>query len=98
MAVTPHAERCTRTLSFLLVLLTVIGFGNAAAAKDVVDPRPFDALLKKYVDAKGGVAYSKWKADANDRAALDRFVASIGEAEVSGGSAARPWACLSCRK
>lgn len=35
----------------------------------------WDALLKKYVDAKGLVNYAKWKADAADRKALQDYLA-----------------------
>lgn len=38
--------------------------------------KDYDALLKKYV-TPGGVRYSAWKANAEDKAALDKVVAAI---------------------
>lgn len=78
-----------RSFAFVLVLFAVLGLSSTASARDVVDPGPFDALLKKYVDANGGVAYAKWKGDEKDRAALDAYVASIGAAKVKGSDAAK---------
>lgn len=38
----------------------------------------FDALLKKYVDDKGMVAYASWKASEADVKALDEYLAALG--------------------
>ncbi|GAC1468975.1 MAG: DUF547 domain-containing protein [Isosphaeraceae bacterium] len=43
-----------------------------------VDHTPFDALLQKYVDNHGLVAYARWKASANDLHALDEYLARAG--------------------
>lgn len=40
----------------------------------------WDQLLKKYVDDKGLVAYGKWKANAADRQALDKYLAQFAVA------------------
>jgi hypothetical protein len=45
---------------------------------DQVDHGSYDALLKKYVDHKGLVAYAKWKASAADLKALDAYLAKLG--------------------
>ena len=37
----------------------------------------YDRLLKKYVNDQGLVAYEKWKASAEDRKALDDYVAQF---------------------
>lgn len=43
-----------------------------------VDPSALDALLEKYVDDRSLVAYAKWKGNAADMQALDRYLASVG--------------------
>jgi hypothetical protein len=43
-----------------------------------VDHAGFDALLRKYVDERGLVAYARWKASAPDMKALDDYLAKIG--------------------
>lgn len=69
-------------LAFLALLLPF-----AAPAKDkpisVAVPagirhEAWDALLKKYVNEKGLVAYGKWKANAPDRKALDEYLEQFG--------------------
>ena len=56
----------------------------AGAEKTVSSfPSPFDAsewtsLLAKYVDARGLVAYGRWKSDAGDRRRLSEFLARLG--------------------
>ena len=42
-----------------------------------IEHRDFDALLKKYVDERGLVAYGRWKASAADLARLDRYLAQF---------------------
>lgn len=39
-----------------------------------IDTKPWDALLKKYVNDQGFVAYEKWKSDTADMKALDAFL------------------------
>ncbi len=43
-----------------------------------VDHSSFDALLRKYVDDRGLVAYARWKASADDTQALDDYLAGAG--------------------
>jgi hypothetical protein len=48
-----------------------------------VDHGAFDALLQKYVDDRGLVAYRKWQADAGDVHALDDYLARLGAVDLS---------------
>ena len=48
---------------------------------DKVDHAAFDALLKKYVDGRGMVAYAKWKASAADVAALDAYLGKLSQGD-----------------
>lgn len=48
-----------------------------------VDHAPFDALLLKYVDDHGMVAYAKWKGYAEDVEALDADLARLGCVDLS---------------
>jgi len=48
-----------------------------------VDHGPFEALLQKYVDDRGMVAYRKWQADAGDVRALDDYLARLGAVDLS---------------
>lgn len=59
---------------------------KADAGDDVLDHAPFEALLRKYVDGRGRVAYARWKADAADFAALGKYVEQVGSAKVDGKS------------
>lgn len=49
-----------------------------------LDHRPLDALLQKYVDERGLVAYRKWKDSAEDTKALDDYLARLGAANLKG--------------
>src|SRR5262249_50767865 len=49
---------------------------------DDVDHSAWDALLQKYVDDQGLVAYRRWKETPADLAALDRYLARLGAADV----------------
>ncbi|WP_230467601.1 DUF547 domain-containing protein [Lujinxingia vulgaris] len=57
------------------------------AGAEVIDPAPFEALLERYVDARGQVDYARWHASAEDRARLGEVVEAVGQAEVEGKSA-----------
>jgi hypothetical protein len=61
---------------------------TATLSADVIDHRPFDALLKKHVDARGQVAYGAWARAEADRAALKSYVDAVGLARVEGKSEA----------
>ena len=52
-------------------------------AMDAIDHSAWDALLRRYVDAKGMVNYGEWKASGADQQALDRYLAHLSEANVS---------------
>lgn len=75
-----------------VVLFCLAGAGRAGdkvqvgrACKDqdrpamaAVDHSLFDALVQKYVDDKGMVAYAKWKASDADVKALDDYLITLG--------------------
>lgn len=61
---------------------------TTASTGDVIDHRPFDALLKKHVDARGQVAYAAWATNEADRATLKSYVDAIGRARVESKSEA----------
>jgi Protein of unknown function, DUF547 len=64
-----------------------VQIGGPAAGERVslgqVDHGPLDALLQKYVDDHGLVAYRKWKADASAVRALDDYLAQLGTVDLS---------------
>ncbi len=77
----------TKKLIALVVLVFVAGIGTRAFLRSRTGPPPsaievpaglanesYDRLLKKYVDAKGLVAYGTWKANAEDLRALDDYL------------------------
>lgn len=76
-------------LALFAALLCLTAFSASAFARDIVDPKPFDKLLKKYVDESGAVDYAGWKANKEDGAALDAFVAAVGSAKVTGDDDAK---------
>lgn len=70
--------------------VTVGGNGTAARiALGDVDHSAFDALLQKYVDRQGLVAYARWKAEAADVQALDDYLAHLASADPE-QAASRP--------
>jgi hypothetical protein len=81
------ATRPAALVSFLLTATVV------CAEKTVSTfPLPFDAsewtsMLGKYVDARGLVAYGRWKSDATDRKRLSAFLAKFGRL---GGASLEP--------
>lgn len=48
---------------------------------DQVDHSAFDALLKKHVDERGMVNYTKWKASPADRGRLELYLSSLSKAD-----------------
>lgn len=76
-------------LSFLGVVIAVTSMSagtlNVPAG---IDHAPWDALLKRYVDAQGLVAYRQWKTNAADMQKLDDFLATY--ARSSGPIATGP--------
>jgi hypothetical protein len=77
----------------LLLSLAQPGFGGpkvtvgrtVAAAESVsmdqIDHRVWDALLTRYVDDRGNVAYAAWKGSAQDVQALDAYLATLSTAD-----------------
>lgn len=49
---------------------------------DAIDHRPFDALLRKYVDDDGYVNYAAWKNSAADLKALQDYLAQLSRAST----------------
>jgi hypothetical protein len=52
------------------------------ASMDQIDHSPFDALLKKHVDADGHVNYKEWKSSSKDRSALQDYLKKLGRAST----------------
>ena len=74
--------RSLRLLVPAAVLLFAACSGKTETLRPVsvaagIDHSDWDRLLKKYVDERGLVAYEKWKSSAEDRAALDRYLARL---------------------
>jgi hypothetical protein len=72
----------------LLAVVCALGFALCASPAwagdgDVIDHSGFDALLKKYVDEDGQVAYAKWKKNEEDLEKLRGYVEKIAEADPS---------------
>ncbi len=63
---------------------------NVAAGERVsvgaIDHSGWDALLKKYVDERGNVDYTKWKATAADQKALDDYILQLSAASFLANS------------
>jgi hypothetical protein len=78
-----------RSALSLLTALFLFSLSANASAKEVVDPAPFDALLKKHVDNRGRVNYAAIKKSKKDRAQLESFVKAIGDAKVKGSEKAQ---------
>lgn len=77
------------TFTFIIALLTLLTLSSGAFAQDIVDPAPFDALLKKHVNKKGNVDYATLKKDKKAKAALDAYVAAIASAKPTGSKDAK---------
>lgn len=69
------------------VLRTRINIGAAndrpRLAIEEIDHSRFDALLQKYVDDQGLVAYARWKDTAEDRQALEDYLLCLGAVDLS---------------
>lgn len=55
---------------------------NQRVSMDQIDHRPLDSLLQKYVDKRGMVNYTAWRANAADTASLDRYLAHLSQASL----------------
>jgi hypothetical protein len=80
-----------RAAAFALALLA----GNLRAAEPIAafppapDSSEWSRLLQKYVDDRVLVAYAKWKSNAEDSRALDRYLARFSEADGNSSPDAR---------
>jgi len=82
---TMHVSSCGSRFATTLLGLSLLFLlpCSARAKKQPVDVpagiehRDFDALLKKYVDERGLVAYGRWKASTADLERLDRYLAQF---------------------
>lgn len=62
--------------------IDVAAAGGERVRLDRVDHAPFDALLQKYVDDQGLVAYRRWHDDAADRQALQSYLGRLGAVDL----------------
>jgi len=66
---------------------TVLVGINVPAAQRVsmssIDHAAWDALLRKYVDRRGNVAYATWKKSAADTQLLDRYLVALSHADAN---------------
>lgn len=87
------------TLRRVLCSICFLAGVAAASAATVsvpagIDPAPWDALLKKYVNDQGLVAYQAWKADAADLRKLDDFIAAYAKSDGATASGSEEIAAL----
>jgi uncharacterized protein DUF547 len=68
-----------------ILIFGLRSFCGAVEVPSGIKHDTYDRLLKKYVNAEGLVAYEKWKGSAEDRKALDDYLAQFAR----GGGAAR---------
>lgn len=67
--------------AILLPMLLSVSMACAAAAVPAgIKNDSYERLLKKYVNKEGLVAYSQWKANAEDMKSFDAYIAQFGEA------------------
>ncbi|MBI4625026.1 MAG: DUF547 domain-containing protein [Verrucomicrobia bacterium] len=70
------SSMCRRTLMAAgCFIASILAAAPTVTVPAGIDPQPWDALLTKYVDERGLVAYEKWKNDPAELAALDAFIA-----------------------
>lgn len=74
-------------VSFLVIASFVVA--SPAFAKDIIDHKPFDEVLKTYVSKKGMVDYKGLKANEKDFAKFNTYVEAIGNAKVKGSKKAK---------
>ena len=71
-------------LSILLAAAFALSASSAfAGGGDVIDHSGFEALLEKYVDDEGRVAYATWQKNEEDLRKLRGYVDKIAEADPS---------------
>lgn len=71
-------------LLVIALLIALPAFCHAVSVPAGIKHDAYDRLLGKYVNGQGLVAYEKWKASAEDMAALDTYLAQF----AASGSAA----------
>ena len=73
----------TRHLTATVITAVLLCFSTTASAADgdVVDPGPFDSVLKSYVDDAGDVDYAGIKESEAAGNELDTYVESLADAE-----------------
>jgi len=81
--VDPALERGLRRAAALLAAALLAGAARGetpvTAFPPADSPGEWTALLSKYTDARGLVAWGRWKADASDRRRLAGYLAGLGE-------------------
>ena len=89
----PPLERSLRRLPRAVAAAALAAAAGAARAESPVTAFPppgsgadWTALLRKYVDDRGLVAYARWKDDPADRKRLDAFAGRLGEAGGAPGT------------
>ena len=75
------------TIASIVLAGSTVTVGRATPTKqqvsfDRIDHSAWDALLKKYVDAQGQVAYQAWKNSAGDSQVLDAYINSLSRANT----------------
>jgi hypothetical protein len=75
------------TIASIVLAGSTVTIGRATPANqqvsfDRIDHSAWDALLKKYVDAQGQVAYQAWKNSAGDSQVLDAYINSLSRANT----------------
>jgi hypothetical protein len=86
-----------RALLFMALFASLFSPLGAAPTINVpagIDAKPWDALLKKYVNERGMVAYEKWKNDRADMKALDAFLDRYAPAPTQPARSAEEIAAL----
>jgi hypothetical protein len=81
-------------MSLLALLFSPLGAAPTINVPAGIDTKPWDALLKKYVNEQGFVAYEKWKSDAADMKTLDAFLDRYAPAPAQPAKGAEEIAAL----
>jgi len=71
---------------YMLRERVIVGQAAAESARvsiDSIDHRAWDTLLKKYVKGEGLVDYSAWHASPSDRQALEQYLGTLSQADVT---------------
>lgn len=82
----PAAVRSPVRAVPIVVVIALAAIGVSSPARAQVDAAPWQRVLSGYVTRDGGVRYAALRANEADRAALERYVRAIAEAEPDGWS------------